>query len=53
MFKALVTFTGKVTMAMGEVREISDPSIVKDLLQAGYIEEVREEKKTANKKAQK
>lgn len=53
MYKALVTFTGKITMTMGEVREIYDPSIVKDLLQAGYIEAVKEAKKTANKKAQK
>ena len=36
-YKALVSFSGKVSMAMGEVREISDQSLVDDLLKAGYI----------------
>lgn len=42
MYKALVSFTGLVSMAVGDVREISDVSIAKDLLKAGYIEEVKE-----------
>lgn len=42
LYKAKVSFTGKVSMTMGEVREISDPSIVKDLLKARYIEPVKE-----------
>lgn len=41
MYKALVSFTGLVSMAVGEVREISDSSIAKDLLKAKYIEEVK------------
>lgn len=45
LYKAKVSFTGKVTMAMDEVREITDQSIVKDLLKAGYIEEVKKKKK--------
>ena len=48
--KALVSFAGLVSMTMGEVREISDKSIVKDLLKAGYIEKV--EKKKGEKKAE-
>lgn len=41
-YKALKTFGGKVSMAEGEVREISDSSIANDLLQAGYVEEVKD-----------
>jgi hypothetical protein len=44
-YKALVSFTGLMSMAMGEVREISDPSISSDLIKAGYIEEFKGEKK--------
>lgn len=47
--KALISFSGKVSMTMDEVREISDQSIVKDLLRAGYIEEVKSEKKVEPK----
>lgn len=36
-YKALVSFTGKVSMAQGEVGEISDPAVVDDLVRAGYI----------------
>ena len=45
LYKALISFSGKVSMAMDEVRDISDQSIAKDLLKAGYIEEVKSEKK--------
>lgn len=44
VYRALVSFSGKITMAMGESREITDKSIVKDLLRAGYIEELKETK---------
>ena len=36
-YKAIVSFSGKISMAMGQVREISDESLAKDLLRAGYI----------------
>ena len=36
-YKALVSFTGTVSMAQGEVGEISDSSVVDDLVRAGYI----------------
>ena len=45
MYKALKPFAGKVSMRKGEVKEINDKEIVKDLLNAGYIEEVKPEKK--------
>lgn len=43
-YMALVSFSGVVSMAMGEVREISDPLIAKDLLRAGHIMKVTEPK---------
>lgn len=45
MYKALKSFAGKVSMRKSEVKEINDKEIVKDLLNAGYIEEVKPEKK--------
>lgn len=44
MYKALVSFSGLISMAKGEVKEITDNEIVKDLLEAGYIEEVKSTK---------
>ena len=41
MYKATISFTGLVTMKKGEVKEIKDKKIVKDLLKAGYIEEIK------------
>lgn len=37
-YRALVSFSGLVSMRRGEVREIKDKNIVKDLLRAKYIE---------------
>jgi hypothetical protein len=45
MYKALVSFSGKLSMFKGQVREIKDNVIVEDLLRAGYIEEVKSTKK--------
>lgn len=42
MYRALLSFSGVVSMAMGEVKEITDQDIANDLLNAGYIEEVKE-----------
>lgn len=44
MFKALVSFSGLISMAKGQVREINDKAIVEDLLKAGYIEEIKSAK---------
>ena len=48
LYKALVSFCGVESMAMGEVKDIKDDLIAKDLLKAGYIEKVRKEKKNEN-----
>lgn len=40
MYRALISFSGLISMAEGEIREITDDVMVKDLLNAGYIEEV-------------
>jgi hypothetical protein len=40
--KAKKSFAGIVTMGAGEVKEITDDAIVKDLLAAGYVEEVKQ-----------
>lgn len=37
-YKALVSFSGTISMAMGEVKEITNQEIVNDLLKAGYIQ---------------
>ena len=41
MYRALIGFAGLITMKKGEVKEIKDKKIVKDLLNAGYIEEIK------------
>lgn len=44
MFKALKSFSGKITMAKDQEKDIKDPALIQDLLNAGYIEEVKAEK---------
>lgn len=41
MYRANISFSGIISMRKGEVREIKDKKIAKDLLNAGYIEEVK------------
>lgn len=43
--KALVSFSGLVTMAQGDEKVIKDKVILEDLLQAGYVEELPSTKK--------
>lgn len=43
-YKALISFSGKVKMSMGEERELTDKEVIKDLLKAGYIIEMKETK---------
>lgn len=52
MYKALVSFTGKVRMKKGEVKHIADEAIAKDLVRCGYVEalEKKEEKPTSEEK---
>ena len=49
MYKAKIGFSGLISMKKNEVREIKDKAIVKDLLKAGYIEEVKTEKSKTEK----
>lgn len=39
-YRALKNFVGVLSMRKGEVKDIKDQEIAKDLLNAGYIEEV-------------
>ena len=43
-YKAVVSFSGTVSMAEGETAEIVDETISADLLKAGYITAVEEPK---------
>lgn len=49
MYRAKLSFSGKVSMAEGEVKEINDAAVAKDLLRAGYIEEVKPAEKVTTK----
>ena len=40
-YKAIKSFGGIVSMHAGQVKDISDVNIAKDLLRAGYIEEIK------------
>lgn len=63
MYRAVISFSGVISMAQGETREIGDENIAKSLLKAGYIEPVeivevietapKEKAKTKTKKATK
>lgn len=39
--KAMNSFSGNVSMAKGEVREITDKEVLSDLIQAKHVEEVK------------
>lgn len=49
MYKVLVSFCGAVSASQNSIIEISDAEIANDLLNAGYIIEVKDEN-TDNKK---
>ena len=51
MYKAKVSFSGVVSMNVGEVADIADVNIAKDLIKAGYIEEVKPAEKAKPTKA--
>lgn len=53
MYKALISFTGKTSMAMGDVKEIKDVALANDLLRCGYIAEINPEKKVSPKVTEK
>ena len=37
LYMATVSFSGNISMYEGEVRELSDSSLIEDLTKAGYI----------------
>lgn len=43
-YKAVVSFSGTISMAEGEIAEIADKAVSDDLLNAGYIVEAEEQK---------
>ena len=51
IYYALKSFSGKISMAAGEKRELTDKNLIADLLKSGYIAEFTadEQKKTAKK----
>lgn len=38
--KAKVSFSGVLSMGLGEIRECDNEELLEDLIQAGYVEEV-------------
>jgi hypothetical protein len=48
-YRALTSFAGVVSMTQGDTIEKIDAEIAKDLLQAGYIEEVGGDKPKTDK----
>ena len=44
MYRALKSFSGVISMAKDEIKDIQDDFIVADLKRAGYIEDYVEEK---------
>lgn len=53
LVKALKSFAGTISMYDGEIREIANDEIAKDLLQAGYIEGIKEAKAVKTEKTSK
>jgi len=49
MYRALKTFSGKISMKKGDVKEIESKDIINDLLRSKYIEKVTPEAKNAKK----
>ena len=49
-FKATISFSGrKISMKKGDVRDITDEALAKDLLNAGYVIELEESKPQESK----
>jgi hypothetical protein len=46
-YRATKSFSGLVSMVKGEVRELEDEKIVKDLIKSGLIEDLSEKQKAA------
>lgn len=50
MYKVLVSFSGIISAYKGQIIEIDDKLIAKDLLEAGYIKPVSDKPSKENKK---
>lgn len=50
MYKATTSFSGIVNMKKGDVKEINNEEVAKDLLRAGYVIELADESKTQDSK---
>lgn len=56
MYKAIKSFSGLINMKKGDVKEIKDEEIANDLLRAGYVMALEDEKpltKATSKKSAK
>ena len=56
MYKATRSFSGIVSMKKGDVKEINNEEVAKDLIRAGYVIELADESKpktTSSKKSSK
>lgn len=51
VYRATRSFTGRITMIKGEVREISDPEVEKDIVRCGYAVPVETAKKKTVEKS--
>lgn len=51
MYKALKSFSGKISMRKNEERAITDKKVIADLVKAGYIEEIKPLKNPIKKKS--
>lgn len=52
-YRALKSFSGKITMVKGEVREIADAEVAKDLVKCGYVADLTPTKTEKAEKAEK
>ena len=53
MYKATKSFSGIISMKKGDVREIKDVEVAKDLIRAGYVIELADESKPKTTPAKK
>lgn len=51
LVKAIVSFSGKISMSAGDVRDIKDQYVLNDLIRAGYIEPEAQEAEIVEKPA--
>lgn len=52
-YRALKSFSGLISMIKGEVREIEDEYIAKDLVRCGFVVDLSEKQKAAKSENQK